>query len=115
MELVDHLEKLGATPGRDMRILDIGTRTGLLTRELARRWPEATIVAAEPARSMLEGCRNSVTFVGLDVAQPLISGRASVAPSGPFRPTPSSSAAGWCTRSAAGRADLDGRASARLS
>ncbi|OGO55801.1 MAG: hypothetical protein A2Z32_10075 [Chloroflexi bacterium RBG_16_69_14] len=66
IELVDHLERDGTAPAGGTRILDIGAGTGLLTLELARRWPGTTIVAADPARAMLDIVHERAHAAGID-------------------------------------------------
>lgn len=60
------------------RILEIGCGTGLLTEQLARRWPDAQIVATDFAPHMLErakqhGTPNTV-FAWMDAANPTVEG-----------------------------------------
>lgn len=64
--LLDHLEAAAAPPPPGARVLDIGAGTGLLSLELVRRWPEATVVAADPARAMLEIVRARAREAGIE-------------------------------------------------
>jgi SAM-dependent methyltransferase len=65
-QLLDHLEAAAAPLPPGARILDIGAGTGLLSLELVRRWPEATVVAADPARAMLEIVRARARRAGIE-------------------------------------------------
>lgn len=52
-----HWRKLAADAlqlPRDGRVLDVGTGTGDMALAVARRWPDASVVAVDPTRSMLE-------------------------------------------------------------
>lgn len=72
-QLVTRLERVldGRKPAR---ILEIGCGTGLLTRQLARHWPDARIVATDFAPHMLERARHhasaSTVFKLMDAASP---------------------------------------------
>ena len=74
--------------GRDSTILDVGAGTGTLSRGAARRWPEAAIVALDPAAEMLALAaahlrRDGVNGARLEVApahaMPLTTGSVDVA------------------------------------
>ena len=52
--LREHLDPVRIEPAR---ILDIGAGTGVCARTLARRYPRALVVAADPARGMLARVR----------------------------------------------------------
>lgn len=46
--------------GRDARILDLGTGTGTLALDAARRWPQSRIVGVDPSAGMLSVARDRV-------------------------------------------------------
>lgn len=76
-QLVDRLARTlgGKTPER---ILEIGCGTGLLTEQLAQRWPNAQIVATDFAQHMLERASKRATsttvFQLMDAASPTVEG-----------------------------------------
>ena len=57
IELIDRVEAAWGAPRHGGRVLDIGAGTGLLTAEAGRRWPEARLIAVDPAEAMLEVIR----------------------------------------------------------
>ena len=71
----------GPLPGGEHpSILEIGCGTGLLTRALRRRLPNATILATDLSPEMLQACRHSMAaddrlqLLAMDVAQPALAG-----------------------------------------
>ncbi len=55
-----------ADPGvRDVRILDIGTGSGVLALEAYRRWPDAIVFGVDPSAGMLGMARRRATSEGL--------------------------------------------------
>jgi malonyl-CoA O-methyltransferase len=62
----------------DARILEIGCGTGLLTREVRGRWPEAELVVTDLAPTMVEQAARdpmlAATFMAMDGEQPWFEG-----------------------------------------
>lgn len=65
-------------PGGVERILEIGCGTGLLTREIAARWPGADLTATDLSPRMLEAAASgghvAARFVAMDGEAPVFSG-----------------------------------------
>ncbi len=65
-------------PGGVARILEIGCGTGLLTREIQRRWPGAELIATDLSPSMLDraaaGGHVAGRFLPMDGEQPAFDG-----------------------------------------
>ncbi|HUG47505.1 MAG TPA: class I SAM-dependent methyltransferase [Candidatus Limnocylindria bacterium] len=63
----------GATRGSEEapRILDLGSGTGVLALAAAERWPQARILAADPASAMLEVAREQARAAGVADSQKL--------------------------------------------
>jgi ubiquinone/menaquinone biosynthesis C-methylase UbiE len=51
--LLDRVDLVRARPGEPPRLVDVGTGTGVLAIEAARRWPAARVVAVDPSVGML--------------------------------------------------------------
>ena len=78
--LADRIAASVPDPGRAVRILEIGCGTGLLTRALRRRLPQATVVASDLSPAMLQACRarmpgdHRLLLLAADAVQPAVSG-----------------------------------------
>lgn len=58
--LLDYVDPFVAQRGGRVRVLEVGAGTGTLLLAALERWPNAEIVATEPARGMLELARQRV-------------------------------------------------------
>lgn len=63
---VDLLARVGATDPRT--VVDLGCGPGNLTRLLAQRWPEASVLGLDSSESMIESARRDVPAAGLTFA-----------------------------------------------
>ena len=52
------LERLDETPSQPRRVLDLGAGTGEVTGWLRKRYPRSLLLAADPARGMIEKARS---------------------------------------------------------
>ncbi len=78
--LADRIAASVPDPGAAVRILEVGCGTGLLTRALRRRLPQATVVATDLSPAMLGACRarlpgdDRLLLLAADALQPAVSG-----------------------------------------
>ncbi len=77
--LADRIAASVPDPGRAVRVLEVGCGTGLLTRALRRRLPQAMVVATDLSPAMLQACRarlpgdERLLLLAADALQPAVS------------------------------------------
>jgi len=64
--LLDEVQPAIAAAGAQPRILDLGSGTGALALAAAARWPDAHVLAADPAAAMLDVARERARDAGQD-------------------------------------------------